>query len=62
MADIPQIVLPHGGYRKLTAFQKSEVVYQMTVLFCRRFLPAYGDRTVDQMTQAARSCSTVPGN
>ena len=56
MADVPQIVLPHGGYRKLTAFQKSEVVYQMTVLFCRRFLPAHGDRTVDQMTQAARSC------
>ena len=55
MPEIPQIVLPHGGYRKLTAFQKSEVVYQMTVVFCRRFLPARGDRTVDQMTQAARS-------
>ena len=50
------IVLPHGGYRKLTCFQKSEVVYQMTVVFCRRFLSAHGDRTVDQMTQAARSC------
>ena len=56
MADIPKIVLPHGGYRKLTSFKKSEVVYQMTVVFCRRFLPARGDRTVDQMTQAARSC------
>lgn len=56
MTEIPQIVLPHGGYRKLTAFQKSEIVYQMTVVFCRRFLPAHGDRTVDQMTQAARSC------
>ena len=56
MAEIPQIVLPHGGYRKLTAFQKSEVVYQLTVVFCRRFLSARGDRTVDQMTQAARSC------
>ena len=56
MPEVPQIVLPHGGYRKLTAFQKSEVVYQMTVVFCRRFLPAHGDRTVDQMTQAARSC------
>ena len=33
MSEIPQIVLPHGGYRKLTAFQKSEVVYQMTVVF-----------------------------
>ena len=56
MTEIPKIVLPHGGYRKLTSFQKSEVVYQMTVVFCRRFLPAHGDRTVDQMTQAARSC------
>ena len=56
MTEIPQIVLPHGGYRKLTAFQKSEIVYQMTVVFCRRFLSAHGDHTVDQMTQAARSC------
>jgi hypothetical protein len=50
MPEVSQIVLPHGGYHKLTAFQKSEVVYQMTVVFCRRFLPAHGDRTVDQMT------------
>ncbi len=56
MAETPKIVLPHGGYRKLTSYQKSEVVYQMTVVFCRRFLAARGDRTVDQMTQAARSC------
>lgn len=27
----------------------------MTFVFCRRFLPKYGDRTVDQMIQAARS-------
>lgn len=53
---VPPIVLPHGGYRSLVVFQKSEVVYQMTVVFCRRFLPKFGDRTVDQMTQAARSC------
>ena len=56
MPDIPQIVLPHGGYRKLTVYDKSETIYQATVVFCRRFLPARGDRTVDQMTQAARSC------
>jgi four helix bundle suffix protein len=48
--------LPHSGYRKLIAYRKSEVIYQGTVAFCRRFLPAHGDRTVDQMTQAARSC------
>ena len=55
MADIPKIVLPHGGYRKLIVYRKSDVVYQGTVVFCRRFLPAHGDRTVDHMTQAARS-------
>lgn len=56
MAEIPAIVLPHGGYRNLIVYHKSEVIYQGTVVFCRRFLPPYGDRTVDQMTQAARSC------
>ena len=53
---VPKIVLPHGGYRNLIVYKKSDVIYQGTVAFCRRFLPAHGDRTVDQMTQAARSC------
>ena len=56
MSDIPKIVLPHGGYKKLLVYRKSDVVYEGTVRFCRRFLPAHGDRTVDQMVQAARSC------
>ena len=56
MAEIPKIVLPHGGYRNLIVYKKSDMIYQGTVAFCRRFLPAHGDRTVDQMTQAARSC------
>ena len=42
-------------WRNLRFFQKSEVLYHMTVCFCERFLPKYGDRTVDQMVQAARS-------
>lgn len=46
---IPTIVLPHGGYRHLVVYRKSDVVYEATVLFCRRFLPQHGDRTVDQM-------------
>ena len=56
MADKPAIVLPHGGYKKLIVYRKSDIVYEGTVLFCRRFLPPRGDRTVDQMVQAARSC------
>ena len=42
-------------WQDLWFYQKSEVLYQMTYVFCERFLPAYGDRTVDQMVQAARS-------
>ena len=52
----PQIILPHGGYQNLLAYQKSEIIYQGTVVFCNRFLNAAKDRTVDQMVQAARSC------
>ena len=55
MSETPPIVLPHGNYKNLKAYQKSDVVYQGTVLFCRRFLDPR-DRTVDQMVQAARSC------
>ena len=51
-----KIVLPHGGYRNLIVYHKSDVICQGTIAFCRRFLPTRDDRTVDQMTQAARSC------
>lgn len=36
-------------------YKKTVVLYQLTYVFTRRFLSAYGDRTVDQMVQAARS-------
>lgn len=42
-------------WKTLHFYQKSDLLYQMTFVFCKRFLPAYGDRTVDQMIQAARS-------
>jgi four helix bundle suffix protein len=45
---------PYGNYRALKSFQKAEIVYDLTQRFCRRFLRT-GDRTVDQMVQAARS-------
>lgn len=44
-----------ANWRNLRLYHKSDVLYQLTVVFCRRFLPPYGDRTVDQMVQAARS-------
>ncbi len=50
----PSILPPRGDYQTLLSYQKSEVVYQITFRFCGRFLKK-GDRTVDQMVQAARS-------
>jgi four helix bundle suffix protein len=44
----------HGNYRELLSYQKAEVVYDLTYRFCQRFLTK-GDRTIDQMVQAARS-------
>lgn len=44
----------HGGYRDLLSYRKAEVVYDLTVRFCQRFLERR-DRTIDQMVQAARS-------
>ncbi len=42
-------------YTELRFYKRSDVLYQLTQVFCGRFLPRYGDRTVDQMVQAARS-------
>jgi four helix bundle suffix protein len=45
---------PHGNYRELLSYKKAEIVYDLTFRFCQRFLKK-GDRTIDQMVQAARS-------
>lgn len=53
--NISQPFLPlRGNYRALIAFQKSECIFDITVLFARKYI-ARGDRTMDQMIQAARS-------
>jgi four helix bundle suffix protein len=44
----------HGGYENLLSFKKARVVYDATVWFCGKYLRR-GDRTIDQMIQAARS-------
>jgi len=43
-----------NNYRTLKAFQKAECVYDVTYYFANKFL-SKGDRTIDQMVQAARS-------
>jgi four helix bundle suffix protein len=49
-----KLIRPTGNYRKLLSYQKTEVIYEITFYFCSTYLQK-GDRTVDQMVQAARS-------
>ena len=50
-----KFLLPEGGgFRKLRSFILARLCYDITVLFCERFIPRES-RTRDQMIQAARS-------
>jgi four helix bundle suffix protein len=54
MNDDEKLIPLHGGYRKLKSFQVSQLVYDVTVRFCERYIERFS-RTRDQMVQAARS-------
>lgn len=43
-----------GNYKELIAFRKSECIFDITFYFANKYL-VKGDRTIDQMIQAARS-------
>ena len=51
----PQPFLPKkGNYQGLASYKKATVIYDLTFYFAKQFL-SKGDRTIDQMVQAARS-------
>ena len=50
----PRFLKKQDRWESLYFYQKTDVLYQMTYRFAQRFLKK-GDRTVDQMVQAARS-------
>ena len=47
------LIPKHGGYRNLKSFQMAQLVYDVTVRFCDRYIDRRS-RTHDQMVQAAR--------
>jgi four helix bundle suffix protein len=49
-----RLIPPRGDYQTLHSFQKAEVIYDITFRFAHKVF-AKGDRTIDQMIQAARS-------
>ena len=48
------LIQVHGGYRKLKSFQVAQLVFDVTVRFCEKYVSNFS-RTKDQMVQAARS-------
>ena len=54
MTDKRKFLSYKGNYKNLKVYQKAECVYDVTYIFAHRFLER-GDRTIDQMVQAARS-------
>jgi len=50
----PGFLLKGGNYNDLLSYRKSEIIYDFTFRFCEKFFQR-GDRTIDQMVQAARS-------
>lgn len=49
-----EFIPSHGGYKKLQSYRKAEIIYDATIYFTNRFY-SRGDRTIDQMVQAASS-------
>jgi len=54
MSEKESLIPKHGGYRRLKSFQMAQLVYDLTVRFCKRYVDRFS-RTRDQMVQAARS-------
>lgn len=54
MSEREPLIPKHGGYRKLKSFQMAQLVYDLTVRFCKRYVDRFS-RTRDQMVQATRS-------
>lgn len=48
------LIPKHGGFRQLKSFQIAQLVYDVTVRFCNKYIDRRS-RTHDQMVQAARS-------
>ena len=54
MPDDQQLIPKQGGYRKVKSFQLAQMVFDVSVRFCDRYIDKRS-RTYGQMVQAARS-------
>lgn len=53
------LIPAHGGYKKLASFKNTEIIYDATAVFCKRYKSSYSSyltyKLVEQMLGAARS-------
>ena len=54
MSSSERFIPRHGGYKNLLTYRLTELIFDITVRFCRKFVPVR-DRTHDQMVQSGRS-------
>jgi len=54
MDDTANFLPKSGGYENLLTYQLTELIFDITVVFCRKYVP-FKDRTHDQMVQSGRS-------
>lgn len=59
MTNTTNLIPPHGGYRNLKSYQIAEIICDLNVVFCNKYMSYKSNgtytRTYDQMIQAARS-------
>src|SRR2546422_5831246 len=54
ISDADRLIPAHGGFEHLKTFQLAQLIFDVTVRFCNRYIDRKS-RTHDQMVQAARS-------
>lgn len=49
-----KLIRSNGNYKTLLCYKKASTIFLLAYYFCEHYL-SKGDRTIDQMVQAARS-------
>lgn len=49
-----KLIRSNGNYKSLRCYKKANTIFLLTYYFCEHYL-SKGDRTIDQMVQAART-------
>ena len=54
------LIPKHGGYRKLKSFQIAQIVYDITVRFCERYIERFSEQGTRWFRLPEAVCKTLP--